>query len=85
MNPRTPAAAATPDDAQRKYRRRQRYLRIGQALMAVGFIVAFIHWLAHLEAFGPAQPEGWIDLVAGYPMGALLVIAGAILASRKAA
>ena len=53
--------------------------------MAIGFGVAFIHWLAHLEAFGPAQPEGWIDLVAGYPMGVLLIILGAILASRKPA
>jgi nitrate reductase gamma subunit len=85
VNIRTSQAAGTPDDSQRKYRRRQRYLRIGQALIAIGFVVAFIHWLAHLEAFGPAQPEGWIDLIAGYPMGALLIIAGAILMSRKAA
>ncbi|MFK4729506.1 hypothetical protein ROT00_07455 [Agromyces mediolanus] len=84
MNPRTPAASGTPEDAQRKYRRRQRFLRIGQAVMAAGFLVAFIHWLAHLEAFGPAQPEGWVDLVAGYPMGMLLLLTGAILASRKA-
>ncbi|GGR17242.1 hypothetical protein ACFOE1_07740 [Agromyces mediolanus] len=83
MTPRTPAPPGSPEDAQRRYRRRQRFLRIGQAVMALGFLVALIHWLAHLEAFGPAQPEGWIDLVAGYPMGALLLVAGAILASRK--
>lgn len=78
------STTATPEEvARQKYRRRQVFLRTGQALMAVGFIVAFIHWLAHLEAFGPAQPEGWIDLVAGYPMGGLLVIAGAIISSRK--
>lgn len=76
----------SPEEAaRRKYRRRQRFLRTGQAIMAVGFIVAFIHWLAHLEAFGPAQPEGWVDLVAGYPMGVLLVIIGAVVSSRKPA
>ena len=85
MNTHTPASSGNSDDAGRRYRRRQRYLRIGQAIMAIGFGVAFIHWLAHLEAFGPAQPEGWIDLVAGYPMGLLLIILGAILASRKPA
>ncbi|MEV8134710.1 hypothetical protein [Microbacterium aurantiacum] len=71
-----------PDPAAR-YRRRRRYLRAGQAIMAVGALIVVVHWLAHIEAFGPGQPEGWIDLVAGYPMGALLVIAGAVLASRK--
>ena len=83
MDKPRPAATGPDDAARQKYRRRRLYLRIGQALMAVGFIVAFIHWLAHLEAFGPAQPEGWVDLVAGYPMGVLLIIAGAVLASRK--
>lgn len=72
-----------PDPAQ-KYRRRQRNLRIGQAIMLIGALVAVVHWLSHLEVFGPGQPEGWIDLVAGYPMGLLLVIVGAIVSSRKA-
>ena len=76
----------TPEEAAReKSRRRQRLLRIGQAIMVAGFAVAFVHWLAHLEAFGPAQPEGWVDLVAGYPMGVLLLIIGAVIASRKRA
>lgn len=51
--------------------------------MVIGAAVAITHWLAHLEAFGPAQPEGWIDLVAGYPMAMLLVIFGAVVSSRK--
>ena len=84
MKDNTPAP--TPEEAARqKYRRRQLFLRVGQAIMAAGFVVAFIHWLAHLEAFGPAQPEGWVDLAAGYPMGVLLVIIGAVIASRKPA
>ncbi|MEV8252311.1 hypothetical protein AB0O87_15475 [Microbacterium sp. NPDC076768] len=79
MNRHTPK---NPDPALR-YRRRQRNLRIGQAIMVIGALVVVIHWLTHLEAFGPGQPEGWIDLVAGYPMGLLLVIIGAIVSSRK--
>lgn len=51
--------------------------------MAAGAIVAIIHWLAHLEVFGPGQLSGWLDLVAGYPTGALLLITGAILAGRR--
>lgn len=74
------ARSLTPAE---KHRRRQLYLRGGQAIMLVGGIVVAVHWLAHLEAFGPSQPEGWIDLVAGYPMGMLLIIAGAIISSRK--
>lgn len=79
MNRHTPQ----DPDLSLRYRRRQRNLRIGQAIMAVGALVVVIHWLTHLEAFGPGQPEGWIDLVAGYPMGLLLVIIGAIASSRK--
>jgi hypothetical protein len=52
--------------------------------MIVGAAVGITHWLAHLEAFGPAQPEGWVDLAAGYPAAALLVILGAVVASRRA-
>ncbi len=66
-----------------KYRRRRLYLRGGQAIMLTGITVLVVHWLAHLEAFGPSQPEGWTDLAAGYPMGMLLLIAGAIIASKQ--
>ena len=51
--------------------------------MVLGFVIAVTHWLAHLEAFGPGQPPGWVDFAAGYPMGGLLIVAGAILASQK--
>ena len=71
------------NEAQRKYRRRRRFLRTGQALMVVGALIAISHWLAHLEAFGPGQPPGWLDLVAGYPAGGLLIVVGAILAGKK--
>ncbi|PZU35981.1 MAG: hypothetical protein DI573_14555 [Microbacterium sp.] len=79
----TPRREPAPEELQKRYRRRRIYLRTGQVIMIGGAAVGIIHWLAHLEAFGPAQPEGWVDLVAGYPAAALLVIVGAVVASRK--
>jgi hypothetical protein len=78
------AKTLTPEEeAQKKYRRGRVYVRTGQAIMAGGAIVAIVHWLAHLEAFGPGQPSGWIDIVAGYPMGAVLLMVGAMVAGQK--
>lgn len=82
MKTHQPAGMPGPDPA---YRRHRRFVRLGQLLMLLGAVILIVHWLAHLEAFGPAQPEGWVDLAAGYPMGALLLIAGGIVAGRKAA
>jgi hypothetical protein len=79
----TPRPEPSHEELQSRYRRRRIFLRTGQAIMLIGVAVAITHWLAHLEAFGPAQPEGWIDLVAGYPMAMLLVIFGAVVSSRK--
>ncbi|VXB06269.1 hypothetical protein [Plantibacter sp. T3] len=77
------APANAEDLARRKYRRRQRFLRAGQALMVTGALIGISHWLAHLGAFGPEQPPGWLDLAAGYPMAAAFLIAGAIVAGQK--
>jgi len=76
-------AESSPKDFERNWRIHRRLVRLGQALMIVGAIVAATHWLAHIEAFGPGQPPGWLDLAAGYPTGVLLLLAGAILAGRK--
>lgn len=70
-------------EKERKWRRRQVFLRSGQALMAIGALIAIIHWLTHLGMFGAEQPPLTLDLLAGYPMGGLLFVAGAVLASRK--
>jgi hypothetical protein len=74
---------SSPNDFERSWRIHRRLVRLGQVFMIVGAVVAATHWLAHIEAFGPGQPPGWLDLVAGYPTGALLLVAGAILAGRK--
>lgn len=81
MKSQQPAGVPGPDSA---YRRHRRFVRLGQLLLALGAVILIVHWLAHLETFGPAQPEGWIDLVAGYPMGALFLLGGGVLAGRKA-
>ncbi|GHF12680.1 hypothetical protein [Pseudolysinimonas yzui] len=77
------ATESNPNDFERSWRIHRRLVRLGQVLMIVGAIVAATHWLAHLEAFGPGQPPGWVDLVAGYPTGGLLLVAGLIIAGRK--
>lgn len=74
----------TPEqEASRKYRLRRIYRRSGQVLMIVGALVLIQHWLVHLEAFGPGQPPLWMNLVSGYPTGAVLLFIGAILAGTK--
>ncbi|WP_255577286.1 hypothetical protein [Cryobacterium inferilacus] len=82
------SAAAIPtlsaeELARKKYWRKRRFVRIGQLLMIAGVLVAAVHWLAHIEAFGPQQPALWLDIVAGYPMGAALLIIGGIVAGRE--
>ncbi len=77
-NPKTPKS-----DGDRKWRRRRIFLRTGQAIMIIGGGILVVHWLTHLEVFGAQQPPFFIDMVAGYPAGFLVFIAGAIVASRK--
>ncbi|OZB82468.1 hypothetical protein [Microbacterium sp. 13-71-7] len=80
---RIPADRPVPNDQAARWRRHRRIVLIGKIIMGIGAAVALVHWLAHLEIFGPGQPPGWLDLVAGYPTGVLLIIAGAIFAGRK--
>ena len=83
MTRKTTPRPNQPDDFEARWRKHRLLVRLGQVLIGAGALVAIIHWLAHLEAFGPGQPPGWLDLAAGYPTGLVLVIAGAILAGRK--
>ncbi len=82
--PTSQPAAYTPEEYEGAWRRHRRLKRLGQVLMLLGALVAITHWLAHLQAFGPTQPPGWMDLAAGYPVGGLLVVIGAVLAGRNA-
>ncbi|MBX9719161.1 MAG: hypothetical protein K2X36_10025 [Microbacteriaceae bacterium] len=78
--------SSDPQPAKKRlddYTRRRLYLRIGQAIMVVGGVMAVIHWLTHLEVFGSEQPPLLIDLAIGYPMAVLLLVLGGVVASRK--
>ena len=54
---------------------------VGWVLVGLGVAVGVSHWLTHLGAWDFAS-QGIEDLVAGYPMAALLAIGGAIVLSR---
>lgn len=80
--PHPNSPASRDEHIQEQYRRRRRYVRIGQLVMLVGALIVAQHWLTHIGAFG-AQPPLWADLAAGYPMGVALLIVGAVLTARK--
>lgn len=61
------------------YRRHRQFVRLGQVLMMVGVAIAAVHAVMHLLA----SPSGWTDLVAGYPMGGVLFLVGAVLAGQN--
>lgn len=54
----------------------------GITLLVVGAGVGANHWLAHVGAYG-AQPSGWVDLAAGYPMAGVLLILGGIAVGQR--
>ncbi|QDG63809.1 hypothetical protein [Pseudarthrobacter sp. NIBRBAC000502771] len=68
-------------DHEAAHRRHRRLVRLGQVLMAAGAGVAIWHWILHLAPSGE-QPSLTLDLYAGYPTGAALIMIGAILAGR---
>ncbi len=61
--------------AMRSYRTRR---VVGWSLVVVAVIVGVTHFLEHLGVFAFASP-GVEDLVAGYPLAALLGVAGSII------
>ncbi|MEO5316783.1 hypothetical protein PV772_22140 [Pseudarthrobacter sp. CC12] len=69
------------NDYQSRYRRHRRLVRTGQVLMALGALVAIAHWVAHLAPTGQG-PSITEDIFIGYPTGALLLLAGAVIAGR---
>ncbi|EWT07754.1 hypothetical protein N864_23630 [Intrasporangium chromatireducens Q5-1] len=73
MSPRS--SAVDPFAAYSRYRRR---VRLGQALMVVGGVIAAVHLVMHLAG----SPSGWTDLAAGYPIAGLIFLAGVWLAGQ---
>lgn len=79
-------ARQTQRDQERASRqlspREQRARRtIGWVLVGLGVVIGVSHWLTHIGAWDFAS-QGIEDLIAGYPMAALLAIGGAIVLSR---
>jgi hypothetical protein len=60
------------------YRRRR---LIGWSLVTLGVIVGVQHFISHLGVFSLISP-GVDDIVAGYPLAAVLGIAGTIVLSK---
>lgn len=54
---------------------------LGWGLVGLGILVAVSHWLTHIGTWDFAS-QGIEDLIAGYPMAALLAIGGAVVLSR---
>lgn len=67
------------------YRLHRRLVRPGQVILLLGALVLVTHWLTHVDTFGPWQSPGWTELVAGYTIGAFLLVAGAILPGGRQA
>jgi hypothetical protein len=57
------------------YRRERRRL-VGWSLVGIGLVMALVGGFTHL---GRLPLIGWSDLLVGYPMAALLVLAGSLL------
>ena len=55
------------------YRRERRRRFFGWALVAVGTAMAVVHIVTHL---GRLRIVGYQDLLVGYPMAAMLILAG---------
>lgn len=84
----SPQARATRAQQHQAEGRRQLTLRQyqmrrfgGWSLVGVGVAVGVSHWLAHLGLWRFAS-EGVMDITAGYPTAALLVVIGSIVLSK---
>ena len=85
---RREARARATQAAQREAERRrlsptahQRRRLIGWTLVVLAVAVGVTHWLSHLGTWDFAS-QGVEDLIAGYPMAAVLGVGGAIVLSR---
>ena len=70
--------AETKKVSVEQYRRRR---VLGWTLVALGVVTGVQHLLSHWGLFNVIS-RGWDDLAVGYPMAALLGVAGAIVLSK---
>ena len=82
-HPQPKKTAAVQEAERRQYRRKGILIRAGQILMVAAALLALEHVAAHLGAFGQQQPPLLIDLLAGWPLAAVLFMIGAMLAGQR--
>lgn len=75
MDDRARKAAGDPGV---EWTRHRRLVRLGQAFMVLGLLIAAVHLVMHLAE----NPSGWTDLTVGYPTAAVALVVGALLAGR---
>jgi len=63
------------------YRRERRRRIFGWVLVAVGTVMAVVHMVTHL---GRLNIVGYQDLLLGYPMAAMLILAGVMVVGMTA-
>jgi hypothetical protein len=63
------------------YRRERRRRIFGWVLVAVGTVMAVVHMVTHL---GRLNIVGYQDLLLGYPMAAMLILAGFMVVGMTA-
>jgi hypothetical protein len=63
------------------YRRERRRRILGWVLVALGVLMAAVHMVSHL---GRLKIVGYQDLLIGYPMAAVLVLAGFMVVGMTA-
>lgn len=76
LAPRTRTSIYTP-----AYRRVRRRRIAGWLLVGIGSLMAFVHMFTHLARL---DIVGYQDLLIGYPMAAVLVLAGFMLVGTVA-
>jgi hypothetical protein len=65
------------------YRRDRRHLLLGWSIVAVGIAVGVAHMITHLGDLRYLPTEGMQDLLLGYPMAAILVLAGVLVIAMR--
>ena len=81
--PQPKKSPAAKEAERRQYHRKRVLIRVGQILMVAAALLAVEHVAAHLGAFGVQQPPLLIDLLAGWPLAAVLFMIGAMLAGQR--
>ena len=65
------------------YRRERRRLLLGWSIVAVGIALGLTHMVTHLGNLQYLPTVGMQDLLMGYPVAAVLVLAGVLVIAMR--